>query len=272
MADRKPLPGKFVWYELITYDVKQAQAFYRKVLGWRVHPFPMGNTTYDMILTGDAPDSMIGGYVPSRGEQEPSRWVSYVSVEDVDASARAAAANGGKVIKGPLDIPNVGRTAAIADPEGAEMNVMKNSVGDPADAPATHGQFLWNELHTTDARKALAFYEKVVGYTHRSLDMGPGGVYHVIGMGGVDRGGVMEHLPAGARPHWLPYVNVDDPDAVIARAKIADGRILVPPQDIPEVGRFGVVEDPTGGMLAVMKPMPMPSEKAAEKPATRQRA
>jgi len=62
MADRKPLPGKFVWFELVSRDAKKAQAFYGEVLGWKVQPFPMGNFTYEMILAGDTPDSMIGGY------------------------------------------------------------------------------------------------------------------------------------------------------------------------------------------------------------------
>ena len=42
MADRKLLPGKFVWFELVTKDAKRAQAFYGDVLGWKVSAFPDG--------------------------------------------------------------------------------------------------------------------------------------------------------------------------------------------------------------------------------------
>jgi predicted enzyme related to lactoylglutathione lyase len=72
MSDRKHLPGKFVWYELVTKDAKKAQAFYAQVLGWKVEPFPMGNATYEMIYAGDTPDSMIGGYAPPKNERQPS--------------------------------------------------------------------------------------------------------------------------------------------------------------------------------------------------------
>src|SRR5262245_10562377 len=48
MSDRKLLPGKFAWYELVTRDAKKAQAFYGEVLGWRVQGFPLGNFTYEM--------------------------------------------------------------------------------------------------------------------------------------------------------------------------------------------------------------------------------
>jgi predicted enzyme related to lactoylglutathione lyase len=261
MPDRKMLPGKFVWFELVCQDAKKAQAFYGEVLGWRVRPFPMGTFSYEMILTGDTLDTMIGGYVAPRAGRDPSHWLSYVSVEDVDAAAKAARANGGDVVEAPSDIPGVGRRARIADPQGAELCLIKRAEGDPADGPAAPGGFFWNELHTSDPTKALAFYEKVIGFSHRSMDMGPNGTYHVISKGGVDRGGVTEHLPGGARPHWLPYVYVDDPDGTIARARKLGATIPMAPADIPGIGRFGVLQDPTGAVLAIMKPAPREKER-----------
>jgi hypothetical protein len=34
MSDRKPLPEKFVWFELVSKDAKKAQAFYGEMLGY----------------------------------------------------------------------------------------------------------------------------------------------------------------------------------------------------------------------------------------------
>jgi predicted enzyme related to lactoylglutathione lyase len=124
------------------------------------------------------------------------------------------------------------------------------------DTDATRGRFFWNELHTSDPTAALRFYEKVLGFSHRSVDMGPAGKYHILSRGGVDRGGVTSHLPAGAPPHWLPYVFVDNVDDAIARARKLGGKILTGAEDIPGIGRFGVLEDPTGAALAIMKPLP----------------
>jgi uncharacterized protein len=249
----KLLPGKFVWFELVTPDAKKAQAFYGEVLGWSAKAFPMGNASYDMIYAGE---TMVGGYATPKSERQRAHWISYVSVEDVDQTAKAATAAGGKLIEPPSEIPTVGRTARIADPQGAEICPFKNAAGDPPDAEATQGHFFWNELHTTDPTKALAFYEKVLGFSHRSMDMGPGGTYHIISREGVDRGGVTSHLPAGMPPHWLPYVYVDDPDTTIARAKKLGATIPMSPEDIPGIGRFGVLVDPSGATIAVMKPMP----------------
>jgi predicted enzyme related to lactoylglutathione lyase len=258
MSDRKPLPGKFVWFELVSRDARKAQAFYGEVLGWKVQGFPMGDRTYEMIFAGE---TMIGGYAAPKSDRQPSHWISYVSVEDVDAAAKAAAANGGKVVEAPYEIPGVGRTARIADPQGAELCPFKNATGDPADEGATQGRFFWNELHTTDPAKALAFYAKVVGFAHRALDMGPGGTYHIVSRGGVDRGGATSQLPPGVPPHWLPYVFVDDADATIALARKRGATIQFGPEDIPGVGRFGVLQDPTGAVLAVMKPSPRQAER-----------
>ena len=254
MSAPRLLPGKFVWFELVTSDLKTAQSFYGEVLGWKVRAFPVLGSTYDMVYLGE---TMLGGYAPTK-QGERSRWDSYVSVDDVDSSARTAAAAGGKVLVAPFDAPGVGRLARIADPQGAELFLFKKDSDDPVDtAVAPLGGWLWNELHTTDPAGAVSFYEKVVGYTGRAMDMGPAGTYHIVSRSGQDRGGITGHLQPGFPPHWLPYVSVDDADATLARVEKNGGKTLMGAHDIPGIGRFGIIADPTGGVLAVMKSAPM---------------
>jgi predicted enzyme related to lactoylglutathione lyase len=259
MSNPKLLPGKFVWFELVSGDPKKAQAFYGAVLGWKTVPFPMGDSAYEMIYAGD---TMIGGYAAPAVAGQRSHWISYVSVDDVDVAAKAASASGGKVLEPPFDIPNVGRAARIADAQGAELYLFRKVNDDPVDGVPPPGGWLWNELHTTDPAQALRFYEKVVGFSNRAMDMGPAGTYHILSRGDVDRGGVTSHLNAGVRPHWLPYVAVDDVDATIATARKLGATIPMPPEDIPGVGRLGILEDPTGAVLAMLKPVP--AEKTVE--------
>jgi predicted enzyme related to lactoylglutathione lyase len=255
MSNFKPIPGKFVWFEHVSKDSKKAQAFYGEVLGWQTRPFPMGPSNYDMICLGDSLDSMIGGYAAPRDDSQPAHWVSYLSVENVDVAAQAVTANGGRVIGQPFDIPTVGRTARIADPQGAELCLFKSDGGDPPDGKAPNGGWVWNELHTSDPEKALAFYEKVVGYSHKSMDMGPAGVYHILARDGVDRAGVTPLLQKGANPNWLPYVSVTDVDATIARARRLGATIPMEPENIPDVGRICPLIDPTGAPLALLNPL-----------------
>jgi predicted enzyme related to lactoylglutathione lyase len=249
------LNGKFVWFELFTRNPSKAQAFYGEVLGWKVEKFPMEGFTYEMIKAGD---TAIGGYGTPKGKT-PAHWISYVSVGDVDAAVAQATKAGGKVVEPASDTPTIGRMARIADPFGAELFLFRGAGDDAADAPSTPGKFHWNELATPDATKALAFYEKVVGWTHSGMDMGEMGTYHVLTGSGAYRGGLMESKDGPSR--WLPYVDVADCDATVARAKKLGGTVVVPPMDLADVGRFSILTDPAGASFAVIKPAPQPAQK-----------
>jgi len=125
-----------------------------------VQAFPDGGS-YEMIIAPGG--TMIGGYARPRAS-ERAQWLSFASVHDVDATVRAAVAAGGTIVVPPSDMNGVGRMARIADPQGAELWVSHNDGGDPPDVTqAADGTFFWNELHTTSAVDAVAFYTKVLG-------------------------------------------------------------------------------------------------------------
>jgi predicted enzyme related to lactoylglutathione lyase len=54
-------------------------------------------------------------------------------------------------------------------------------------------------------------------------------------------------------PHWLIYFTVNDCDGDVARANRLGGKTVVPPMDIPSVGRFAVLADPAGATFAIIK-------------------
>jgi len=256
MSARKNIPGKFVWFQLRTADAPRAKTFYAELLAWKAVEFPVEGVTFSMIFAGDTPDTMLGDCAPlAKDDARGSRWVASVSVDDVDAAVSTARAHGGAVLEAPHDLLHVGRAARIGDPTGAELALFKSATGDKPDEDAPLGYFFWNELHTTDPATALAFYEKTVGFSHETMP-GPAGAdaYHVVSRGGVGRGGITGHLPRGASPHWLPYVRVDDVDATASRAERLGATIVVRPEDIPGIGRFTVIRDPVGAVLALMKP------------------
>jgi uncharacterized protein len=132
-----------------------------------------------------------------------------------------------------------------------------------------HGRFIWYELMTPDMVKARAFYGHVLGWT--SSDMpGNEGQYALFEADGMGVGGVMplgeEHRAAGVPPNWTGYVCVDDCDAAAAKVTALGGSVMREPQDIPGIGRFAIVADPSGAVLAIMKPTP-PSGSRPEAPA-----
>src|SRR5262249_39223502 len=138
---------------------------------------------------------------------------------DVGIAVKAAVANGGKILEAPSDLVGVGRRARIADPQGAEIGLLTDARGDKPDAQVPSGGWIWSELQTAEPSQAILFYEKVLGFSHRTMGTDAGGKYHILSRNGIDRGGVTGHLPAVAWPHWLPYVASDDVDATIDRAK-----------------------------------------------------
>jgi uncharacterized protein len=244
------LPGKFVWFEHVSKDAKRAQAFYGEVLGWKVEGAPMGDFTYEMIKT---PSGTIGGYATPQGN-EPPHWISYVSVDDVDATAKKVTSLGGKVITASFDIPTVGRMARCADLLGAPFNLFRSQQDDPDDVEKRPvGHVDWNELLSPDPGKAVAFYEKLLGYTHEVMPM-PSGEYHILKRGDVSRAGVMQTPVPQLPSHWLQYIVVDDCDAAVARAGRSGGQTKMPPVEVPDIGRFAVLTDPLGAAFGVIKP------------------
>jgi hypothetical protein len=242
------LHGKFVWFEHMSNNPQAAQRFYTQLFGWTVEKFDMGGEPYQMIQTGG---TGIGGFLNAPAGVA-SNWTSYLSVADVDASARAAQAAGGKIVLPPTDFPPVGRGAALLDPTGAAFSIWKSAQGDAPDIdPVPIGHWYWNELSTTDAKKALAFYEKVFGFTHDTMDMGAQGSYYMLVKDGQMRAGLWT-APADVPTMWLPYVLVAECDATLAKAKQLGALEYKEATDIPNVGRFAIVGDPTGAAIAFM--------------------
>jgi len=118
-------------------------------------------------------------------------------------------------------------------------------------APAI-GTFCWNEVMTTDVEKAKAFYTQLFGWTSRDVDMGPGGTYTIWMADGKDVGGCMKLTPemAGVPPHWMAYVAVKDVDATAAQVEKLGGSLIMPPTDIPNIGRFAILKDPAGAVVS----------------------
>jgi uncharacterized protein len=246
--------GGFVWHDLMTTDLPRAVEYYTRLLGWTTHVVEIGaGDSYTMIRAGGTD---IGGVVrldPALGIA--SHWIGYATVDDVDAACERAVALGGAVCVPASDIPDAGRFAVIADPDGAIVSPFR-SVRDEAAERATHivGTFCWNELLTRDPDAVAGFYEGVFGWSYHATDMGPSGTYWLFRRGEADAAGMMR-MPADAtaRPFWMPYVAVDDVDAAAGRAAELGGSIFVAPADIPGVGRFTVTGDPTGATIALFR-------------------
>ncbi|MBI1422308.1 MAG: VOC family protein [Gammaproteobacteria bacterium] len=120
-------------------------------------------------------------------------------------------------------------------------------------ATTKHGAFSWNELMTTDVSAAKAFYAELFGWDMHD-EQAPGMTYTVLITGGQKVGGIMA-MPEDvqdAPPAWGAYVTVDDVDKQTQRASQLGATVILPPCDIPRVGRFAVIRDPQGAILSLI--------------------
>jgi hypothetical protein len=258
--------GRFIWHELVTTDPEAAATFYSKVVPWKTQD--SGLPSYTLWMAGK---TQIGGLtgLPESGAGTPPHWIIYIATPDVDATVADAESLGGKIVKEPTDIPNMGRFAVMTDPQGATFAVY-TPPGPPPEGSETAkpgpGEFTWHELATTDAAAALEFYIELFGWEKGDgHDMGGMGTYHLINHQGAQVGGVYNLQGAATPAHWLSYVQVPDCDKATEVAKAAGARVLNGPMEVPGGSWITMLEDPQGGSFAVVEPPRTEAVKSAAK-------
>lgn len=258
--------GNPCWYELGTGDLKAARAFYAGVLGWEIADAGMKEFAYLLARAGG--DRVAG--MMSRAGQEfapPPNWLIYFAVEDCDRTAEDIARAGGRVIRGPADIPGTGRFAVAADPQGAVFGLLEPDMGgmspeEVARAERGEGAFdqrkeghgNWHELMTTDPEAGLAFYAALFGWTGgEAMDMGPMGSYRMFRHRGTDIGGMMD-LGQAPGPCWLPYFGANGIIAATSRVTASGGTVVHGPAEVPGGAFIATCIDPQGAWFALVGP------------------
>src|ERR1700681_2787243 len=244
--------GRFVWHELMTTDTKAAGAFYPKVTNWKTQTWDK-DPSYTMWAVPKGP---FGGLrpLPDAARASGPHWLPYVGTADVDATVQTAQGLGGRVYMGATDIPDTGRFAVLADPQGAVFAIFSL----PAAAPSGGGgsmpqEFSWHELATSDPVGALRFYAALFGWAEIDThDMGAMGVYHLVGLGGVASIGMWKTTADKPMPpHWLCYAHVTDIDKSANAAKAAGGKLLNGPMEVPGGTWIAHITDPQGAPIAL---------------------
>lgn len=111
------------------------------------------------------------------------------------------------------------------------------------------GNFVWHELMTTNPDAALKFYGELFGWKYKTGEMGPM-KYHEIMVSERPIGGITGTMGPGQPSAWHAYVTVDNVDAAVERAARSGGKVQMPPMDIPGTGRFAMLADPSGAVIA----------------------
>jgi uncharacterized protein len=252
--------GDYIWYELMTTDAAGAKDFYDAVVGWSIGEAAEEFQGYRMINRNDG--KFAGGVLPLADEMQQHgarpTWLGYINVPDVDEAAASIERVGGKTLM-KHDIPNVGRIAMVADPQGAPFYIMKPIP--PADdpngrsdvfEPNTEQRCGWNELSTSDPVGARRFYEEQFGWTSDNfMPMGEHGEYRFFEHHGVTIGAVAGTMDGG-QPHWRYYFRVPSITKAKEAAEAKGGSIRVGPMEVPGGDHIIIGTDPQGAEFALV--------------------
>ena len=241
--------GRFSWHELMTPNLDAARDFYPRLTGWGTSMWDGGEKPYEMWMNGEMP---VGGLMDLPSTDVPPCWLAYISTPDLDETLAKVKDLGGDV-QGEMAVPEVGRFAVIADPQGGVIALLEPEGETPGhDDPPELGQFSWHELATTDADAAWAFYAEVFGWEATArMDMGDMGFYQTFGRGAHPLGGIMNGPPGMPAAGWLLYVRVEDVNAAVETVKASGGRILNGPMEVPGGDVIAQCMDPQGVAFAV---------------------
>lgn len=238
-------PGKFVWNDLLTDNVSSAKEFYGQLFGWTFET--SGNYT---VIQNNGQN--IGGIAHIKGSANnptASRWLSTLSVSDIDKAAALVVEEGGGVNEGPLDLVNRGKGALVRDPQGAQLMLLVAKEGDPEDAEPAIGSWLWHELWSNQTQESLDFYRKLVGYdfTGDPLD------YLILIRDDHWRAGIRYLDDSELEMRWVPVVRVADTEKKAEQVNKLGGKILYGPHPTQDGGSVALLSDPMDALLIIQR-------------------
>lgn len=244
------------WADCATTDLDAAENFYAALFGWTSERVTSsdGQTYSVQRLEGKMVAGIYKLSQQMRGMGVPPHWGTYIEVDDVDAILKRVRQEGGTVVDGPTEAPDVGTIAIIQDPVGAFLRIWHSRPHHGGEIFNIPGAMTWNELCTKEPANAAAFYEKVFGVEPESMD----GATPYISLK-VDGRAVAGILKATAEmgdfpATWDVYFASDDVDATVEDAVAAGGTVLRGPFDIPGASaRMAVLQDPLGAVFEVIK-------------------
>lgn len=159
-------PGTFCWVDLTTPDLDGAVAFYEELLALEseTEDTPGGGTYATFLRDG----RRVAGAFPG----EHAAWLSYVTVEDLDASAARAEDLDADVVAGPRDVADLGKVAYLRDPQGATVGLWQPGTSHGAEVVNEPGTLTWNELAVPSVETAQGFYGDLFGWSFQDVRRG----------------------------------------------------------------------------------------------------
>ncbi len=249
--------GTFCWVELIAHDWGKAKEFYSQLFDWDCEDQPIGEGLFYTMLKkrGEYIGAMYQMPVSRIAEREPSHWLSYIAVDDVDAVVANGERLGARLLAGPHDVGGAGRMAMMEEPGGAIFALWQGKDHPGAGRLREPGSVFWHELASRNVEASRGFYSALVGWEIQDQPM-ENINYTLCLVNGQPGAGMLQMTSEWGEevpPHWMVYFAVENCDESASQAADLGAAICVPPTDIPEVGRFCVLTDPQGGVFSIIQ-------------------
>jgi uncharacterized protein len=244
--------GTPCWVELMTTDPEAAKSFYGQLFGWTYDDMPMPQGPVYSMAVKDGAVAAITAQPPDMAAQSlPPIWNTYLAVDDVDEVATQVEPAGGKLLLAPFDVMDAGRMAVVMDPTGAAVGLWQARGHIGTTRVNEPGAMCWNELLTDDEGAAVAFYQRVLGLTTSTMEVG--GAPYTVFVSGTDTVAGIAAPPPGVPHHWHVYFAVEDASAAAQHATELSGTVLNEPTDI-SIGTSATLRDPQGGVFGTFTP------------------
>jgi len=246
-------PGQIIWHDLATRDLELSKSFYSSLFGWAYQQIDESPRQYTAVYMNG---KMIGGmFTFEIGEKENSsgEWLMNISSSDVAGDAAKFEKAGGKILGKAREIPERGTSSFIEDPQKALLILSNSSTGDPEEGAVHFGDWLWNELWTSDATAALSLYSETFGYEGKPMDGGNGEDYFLLLKNDFPVGGILQMKVKDVRPHWVPFIRVADVAASVTKAVELGGNVLIKPAPEIRDGKVALIQGPTGEPIVVQE-------------------
>lgn len=262
------IAGVPCWVDTSQPEPHRAAEFYRQLFGWTIEDrMPPGSDAPYLVATirGGTAAAITG---VDDALPVARTWHTFVAVDSADEAAARAAAAGATVVLEPRDVGEAGRTAMLADPEGALFSVWQAGRNRGLQVVNEHGALNFNGLATRDRAGAEAFYGELFGW--KALDLPSGPMWALPGYGDhleERHPGLRDQMAAMGAPdgfidvvaaiepidpaddaspaHWTVTFGVDDVDEVAATATRLGATVVAGPFDAPWT-RQAVIDDPQG--------------------------
>jgi predicted enzyme related to lactoylglutathione lyase len=245
-------PGKFVWYDLMTNDLPAVKAFYEELFGWEFIETGEPGNDYTVVLHEGNPIAGMFELRDVKAEQRYSQWISYLSVHDMNMAIEYTKQKGGSIYREPFNLPNRGNVAFIFDSQNAVLAFVKSSSGDPLDDEPVYDEWLWTELWSNDIENSVSFYDGLLDYDYKKFKTKADNFYHVLEKESEPRAGIVKIPYEDVKPHWMPYIAVEDPSIVVDKVEQLGGKVLLGEEGV--VGNTAaIISDPSGAVFTVQK-------------------